>query len=338
MNDEDEEDGKMAGEPWGSWVASEPRLVVEVEWRPLASDRFQPTNFPNLGPAAYEVRDGGKGGGVRPMLVVESPQSMINRLEELSWDGQGQRPRGPFAGLPYVEVVGQGGAFLTSSRLEAHRLNGAWLRDSVVADDGRKWIDYLNEEMGLEAGAPLPWPQIYATLYRLDPFCLVHGVFFADQKIVGQPKVARAVTPTMDAEGARMAPTGGVKKDSVAGGNEEGRGSQEGYGFIPYPRTDFVADRIVSRFVLDLEQIRGYGLGREETDVLTALALWEILAFASRPRRLRTFCDLEPAAPPRATLPQGAELPSVAALEVWAAGHVPQTVASPLRLTYAGKR
>ena len=51
------------------------RLLMEVEFSPVQGDRFQPTGFPDLGGATYQLADGTR------MLLVESAQSMANRLE-----------------------------------------------------------------------------------------------------------------------------------------------------------------------------------------------------------------------------------------------------------------
>jgi CRISPR-associated protein Csb1 len=56
-------------------LANEPRLLMEAELRPLQTPRFQPTGFPDLGPARYQLHDGTE------MLLVESAQSVANRLE-----------------------------------------------------------------------------------------------------------------------------------------------------------------------------------------------------------------------------------------------------------------
>mgnify|MGYP001555964026 FL=1 len=54
-----------------------PRLLVEAKLKPLQGTRFQPTGFPNLGAATYQ------GPGGVDMLLVESAQSMANRLESV---------------------------------------------------------------------------------------------------------------------------------------------------------------------------------------------------------------------------------------------------------------
>jgi len=57
-----------------------PRLLLEAELKPLQGDRFQPTGFADLGPARYTLPDGTE------MLLVESAQSVANRMESACWD------------------------------------------------------------------------------------------------------------------------------------------------------------------------------------------------------------------------------------------------------------
>src|SRR5207247_9483335 len=66
------------------------RLLVEAELKVATGGggRFQPTGFPDLGPALFKGADGGN------WLLVESPQSMANRLERVCWvDGDGETDR-----------------------------------------------------------------------------------------------------------------------------------------------------------------------------------------------------------------------------------------------------
>jgi len=53
------------------------RLLIEADFSPIQGTRFQPTGFPDLGAAQYQSVDGDS------MLLVESAQSMANRLEEV---------------------------------------------------------------------------------------------------------------------------------------------------------------------------------------------------------------------------------------------------------------
>ena len=56
-----------------------PRLLFSIPLRPIQGQRFQPTGFPGLGAATFQT---GKGLN----LLVESAQSMANRLETVCWD------------------------------------------------------------------------------------------------------------------------------------------------------------------------------------------------------------------------------------------------------------
>ena len=54
------------------------------------------------------------------------------------------------------------------------------------------------------------------------------------------------------------------------------------------------AQKIVLYVNLDLDQIRGYGLGQDATRLLIVLALYKVRALLSGSLRFRTACDLEP--------------------------------------------
>ena len=63
-----------------SALANVPRLLLRAKLNPLQGTRFQPTGFPEIGAAQYEGPDG------TPTLLVESAQSMANRMEAVCWD------------------------------------------------------------------------------------------------------------------------------------------------------------------------------------------------------------------------------------------------------------
>jgi len=272
-------------------LEGEPRLVLNARLAPTVGSAFQPTGFPDLGAAEFERPIDGQ--GVQPAVLVESVQSLTNHLESVGWDRSESRPVSTLAGLPYVEVRDKAGRFLTSSRLEPHRLAGAYIKNATI--DGTAAGEWMIERFGVQKEVPLDWRTIYAALFQLDPLCLVHGVFFSDPRWspYGNPKVRRAVTAVIEAHNARPVVSGGVKRDDVNPTAAEGRGSKEGYGFVPFGRTEYTAHEIQLDVAVDLEQIRGYGLGDPETRLLIAVALWEIRELLDKPLRLRTACDLE---------------------------------------------
>ncbi|MGI9034267.1 MAG: type I-G CRISPR-associated RAMP protein Csb1/Cas7g [Acidimicrobiales bacterium] len=279
-------------------TATAKRQLFDVGLEPIAGSRFQPTGFPDLGPAEFKrpVRLDGEVEW-RDALLVESAQSMANHLEGAGWDYATQQPVDTLAGLPYVRVLAADDSrYLTSSRTEAHRLASAFVKQAKLGDEEMTAV--IRERLDLRDDTPLAPRDIAAAVFALDPMCLLHGVFFAESAKVwpGQPKIARAVTGFIEAVDVSRALSGGVKQDAVRHGmNDEKEGtSREGYGTIPFHRTEFTAGSITAYFVIDLAQIASYGLPAPATALLEAIARWEIRSLLDGGLRLRTACDLVP--------------------------------------------
>jgi CRISPR-associated protein Csb1 len=267
------------------------RRSFSIDLKPVAGSRFQPTGFPDLGAALFERPI--PGGEWEDALLVESAQSMANRLEAVAWDDASQAPVKLFDGLPYVRVIHDGdGRYLTSSRTESHRLASPFVKDSKL--DGTLMVDVIRDRLDIQNDRPFALRDIAPVIFGLDPFCLLHGVFFADKQWPGQPKVARAVTGFVEAHGVKRADSGGVKRDHVRHNIEdkESGSSTEGYGSIPFHRVEWVAREIQAFFTLDLAQLRSYGLSSEATELLEAILLWQVRSFLDGPMRLRTACEL----------------------------------------------
>ena len=115
----------------------------------MAGTRIQPTGFPDLGPAVYDAPDGKD--GTIPMLLVESAQSMANRLEAVCWDEATDDIAPELKGLPFVKVklAGLGdGTDTTNSLLEFHRLNSPYIMTGVTKE-GTAFADVLKPELGM---------------------------------------------------------------------------------------------------------------------------------------------------------------------------------------------
>jgi CRISPR-associated protein Csb1 len=261
-------------------LANEPRLLLEATLKPIQGTRFQPTGFPNLGAATYDGPDG------RRMLLVESAQSMANRLETVCWDKTADDWVLPLKGLPVVKVVDRKGEPLTNSVLEAHRINSPYIlegKDTTV-------LDQLKKELAAMQEGPVDIGKLAAVLLRLDANALLHGVFLAKSDLAGgRLRLPRALSAFIEAEDVRDAQSGGVKNDHVNPSGDTGKG----FGNVPFARSEFVAPKITAYFNVDLAQIRGYGLGDSVERLLLALALFKIRAFLESGLRLRTACDLE---------------------------------------------
>lgn len=287
-------------------LAAAPRLLLEASLAPIQGTRFQPTGFPNLGAATYDGPDG------RRMLLVESAQSMANRMETVCWNKVDDDWVEPLRGLPVIKVVDKSGKPLTNTVLEAHRTNSPYILEGKDA----RVLDQLKKELAAMEEGPVDIRKLAAVLLRLDTNALLHGVFLAKSDLAGgRLRLPRALSAFIEAEDVREAQSGGVKNDHVRPGKgDEGQTSKEGFGNVPFARSEFTSPRITAYFNLDLAQIRGYGLGEHVDALLIALALFKIRTFLDEGLRLRTACDLE-CKSLTVTRPNGFTVPSRASLE-----------------------
>jgi CRISPR-associated protein Csb1 len=284
-----------------SALANTPRLLMEARLKPLQGTRFQPTGFPNLGPATYDGPDGTR------MLLVESAQSMANRLEGVCWDKVEDDWVQPLKGLPVVKVLDKSGQTLTNTVLEAHRINSPY----ILEGKDTKVLDLLKRELADMEEGVVNIRKLASVLLNYDINTLLHGVFLAKSDLAGgRLRLPRALSAFIEAEDVREAQSGGVKNDHV---NPSGDTSK-GFGNVPFARSEFVAHKITAYFNIDLAQIRGYGLGETVTQLLIALALFKIRVFLEEGLRLRTACDLECEAL-TVTRPAGFSVPDQKALE-----------------------
>jgi len=224
------------------------------------------------------------------MLLVESAQSMANRLEAVSWDAITNDWVSALKGLPFVAVVDADKKPLTNSVLEAHRLNSPYI---LEAKD-KSFLETLKKELGVEKDGRADLRALAGVLLKYDINSLLHGVFIAKSEIAGgRMRVPRVITAFIEAKDVTVAASGGVKNDHVnPGKGEEGKTSKEGFGNVPFHRDEFTGD-ITAFFNIDLAQIRGYGLGEDVEELLYAIALFKVRALLDAPFRPRTACDLE---------------------------------------------
>lgn len=306
------------------------RTVLAVRLEPVVGSRFQPTGFPDLGAATFQRPPSGTRTEWSSSLLVESAQSMANHLEGATWDDGAADQPPALAGVPYVRIVDGEGVYLTSSRMEAHRLACAYVMEGKVGgEEGKLW---MMNRLGLVLGQPLDNRGVAAAIAALDPVSLVHGVFFAQKKPwPWQPKVARAVTSFIEAHDVREAVSGGVKKDSVILSPGDG-GSSEGYGMVPHHRVEYTAAEIVASVSVDHAQIRAYGLSEDATELVEALVDYELATLFGGGLRLRTACDLQVVDVSGGELPDGAVAASRIAAAVAALGP-----AAPLEVVWTGR-
>jgi len=280
-----------------------PRLLMEAVLTPLQGDRFQPTGFADLGPARYTLPDDNG----TTMLLVESAQSVANRMELACCKDDRRTLLDELVGLPYVAGK-HGNEILTTSYLEAHRLSSPYLLN-------REWARALSREMQLRDDYQISDKAVMKTLFKYDPCCLLHGVWLGvkDYKAEfsgGRVRITRSLSGFIEARDVVVAESGGTKFDKNAARVTETGNAETGYGTIPFHRTEFTARETKAYFNLDMALIRGYGLGEHATNLLIALALFKVRRFLSTGLRLRTACDLKAVGDLVVTRPEDFTIPS----------------------------
>jgi CRISPR-associated protein Csb1 len=239
-------------------LKDQPRLLLKAALQPLQGTRFQPTGFPDLGAATYDGPDGKK------MLLVDSAQSMANRLEAVCWDSVANDWFAPLKGLPVVKVNDNAGKPLTNSVLEAHRLNSIYIKRA----EGGKLHLALTNAIQPEENRPLQIKRVAEALLRYDANSLIHGAFL--ETIDGRARIPRALTGFIEAEDVAIAASGGVKNDRIDPTGTmklpdplkgvDTKGDEGRQGNVPFHREEFTG-KITVFFNLDLALIRGFGLG-----------------------------------------------------------------------------
>ena len=129
-------------------------------------------------------------------------------------------------------------------------------------------------------------------------------------------RLSRAVSGFIEASGIQVVTSGGVKNDRISPSKDADAGAtaKEGFGNVPFHRDEYVANRLVAYFNVDLAQLRSYGFDDDATRFLFVLTLWKIRRFLGDGLRLRTACDLD-ATEVRVTRPEAWSLPERTSLE-----------------------
>lgn len=284
------------------------RLLIEADLKVATGGggRFQPTGFPDLGPALFRGADGAN------WLLVESPQSMANRLEQVCWiDGDGETDRvGGYndacKGIPYILATDTDGKPLTSSTLEAHRLSSPYIWDTQPfpdPDNQPKQItlpDYLKRLFSLADNRLVPWKKVCMGLLKVDPACLIHGIWFNEGSFAGgKVRLTRCLSGYIEARDPSTANFGFQKRDGVSDRTDKdaGQSAAEGYGSVIGTKQHFTSAEVKAYFQIDLERLRSYGLPKEQVEALVAWAIYKIrrVLVASRDgvADLRTDCKFE---------------------------------------------
>lgn len=261
------------------------RLFIEATLtvEGFGGGRFQPTNFPDLGAALYRGADG------KQWLLVESPQSMANRMEKVCWlDGADDADRvgrynNECRGIPYVLAVDSDSRPLTASPLEAHRLASPYIAESPVqnegTDKGKSLLEVLKATFNLRENRLVPWKKVASSLVEIDPGCLLHGIWFNDSNLAGgKVRLTRVLSGFIEASEPTPANYGFQKRDDVlwATDKEAGQSASEGFGSVIGAKQHFTSPKVKACFQLDIDRLRNYGLPPETVRALAAWAIYKI--------------------------------------------------------------
>lgn len=281
------------------------RLLLEVDLKPRQGTRFQPTGYPDLGPQEYRLHDD------TSVLLVESPQSMANRLEDVCLNCKRDGFVEALDGIPMIRVTSKGRA-LTNSVDEAHRVSSHYIFDGK-ADHIKKRFDKLktddkNWDTSLDVVSPI--------IFGLDTNSLLHGLWISRKDVAGgRVRIPRALSSFIEARNVTRTIGGGVKIDHVKPETDEAAGgAKRGQGNALFTRTEYAAEKITAYFNLDLQQVRKYRLDEQQAGLLINWALWKMRRFLDGGLRLRTACDLVIDGEIRST-PSDFQLPSASDLD-----------------------
>ncbi|MBN2056200.1 type I-U CRISPR-associated protein Cas7 [bacterium] len=282
-----------------------PMILLHAELTPVQGDRFQPTGFPDIGAAVYERPDGTR------MLLIESAQSMANRLEAVCLLGNGPDIHPDLTGIPYIVARLTGATDQrTSSLIEPHRLNSPFIITH------KEFGGAFQTQCGYDKEKLLDWPKIAATIFKYDPNSLLHGAFLANLGD-GRIRTPRMLTAFIEAENVREAASGGVKFNPFdpAGKIRATAHDKDVYGNVPYHRMEYTAGKIRAYFNIDMSLIRNYNLPDAAQELLLLLGLYKIRAILSSGLRLRTACAFKMIGEIQSEQPRGFILPALNTLK-----------------------
>jgi len=276
------------------------RVAITVPLQPVGATFF-PTNFPDVGAALYRDPKTGKDN-----LVVESFQSMANRLEAVIWDPLTNRVVEELVGMPYVAILDQNNNFRASSITLPHRIGTGYARGKDAKLNGKPFVNLLLDEIKQKGLA--------AAVFKYCPNSLVHGFWLSQFDDGGLSRMPRILSAAIDAYNVVPVVDGGAVHDPISNSGKldlsefEGSGgkkitkntkaSELGLGNVLHYHESFAAERIEATFSIDLKLLQSTGLPQECQDFILYLSYFKIYRFLMEGLRLRSACDLEIAGDP----------------------------------------
>lgn len=272
------------------------RVLISAELHLANGSFFQPTGFPDIGACIYTD---GKG---RRRCLVESEQSMANRLEAVCMKSPGVW-REPLAGkLPVIRVKNRKGRLLATNLTESHRVASSYVLEGTIEEatpeeknqEEKTLQQRLERHLGLDGKA---WPldgreRLTQVVFALDPAAILHGFQFMQWEAVGL-RAARLLHSRLEAVLADDGEVhyGLVKVDGIEPESAAAKKSNKGQSIAHKAR--YVPRSIQATFEIDVLALRERSLvpmsdGEDTADsfgnrsaqrFLLALALWKIHRF-----------------------------------------------------------
>ena len=261
------------------------RIIIEASLKPIFST-IQPASFPGMNHGLY----------LEPIsnqqcLIVDTPQSVGNHLEAVSWNHLEQKLAQTLTGLPYIELINKmTGRIVASSLTLNHRLGSGYL--ALHKESPLK--DILIKEINVNG--------LYPTLFKYDPNSIIHGCFI--NRIGGNEvyKVPRILTGRIEAKNVVAVSMGGASKDPLSASGKEwdmsffekdkskegDKTSTYGLGNLPYDRDEYACESIAAKFIINCDLIAATGLPTKAQELLKAISQWKILKFLHGTIRLRS--------------------------------------------------
>lgn len=317
------------------------RVLFEIPLVPLQGHRFQPTGFPNLGAATFQTKGGqcllvesaqSMGNWLELTVWDKEKQDVKEELKGISHvrverNGkfltdtilESHRLNSPYlleaTDKTFLWCLALSLGMSIEIAVESEGQDGKKLTQKTKFDDIEKFRNFMKDEKNKRGKIDIndfdgliDRKKFAETLLKYDIGSLLHGVFLAKKDLAGgRLRVARALSAFIEADGVRVAASGGVKNDHVNPSWPK-KEVERGFGNIPFARDEYTAERTALYVNLDLAQIRGYGLGKDVERLLILLALYKLRALLDDTLRLRTACDLK--IDPTADKPFDAKSPS----------------------------
>jgi CRISPR-associated protein Csb1 len=279
------------------------------------SGRFQPTGFPNLGPALYKGADG------HTYLYVESVPSMANRMEQVCWDTDVTPSLTPppnpsiaeigdynadCKGIPYVrsDWNQNGQPVTTASPLEAHRIASPYIWTTVFATA-------FKEALGIDDGQLINWPWVAKLLLYVDPGCLLHGLWLSgkgDSNLLGgRIRITRSLEGYILAKDPNPVVVGVTKTDRINSSGGDAGDSSGGFGNIISEKTYYTSPEITAHFCIHVNRLRQLGITDPQLSSLVQWAVYKIdqMLYSNKPGSiadLRSECCFEVSNEPTITV------------------------------------